>query len=104
MKTHRQIYRFLRFKHKFVGGLRLCRVLGISAAQLKVLDRVPGVGSFGPVHSERLPPIRYARRNSFCADFIAFFKCAESYYCIKTRPLVRGRRAPKAKRHKRYED
>lgn len=103
MTTNQQIYRYLRFKNKFVIGTRLCRALRISASALKSLDRVPGVGSMGPVYSEKLPPIRYAKRNAFCADFIAFFELSGTYYCIKTRPLVRGRRVPKAKRHKRYE-
>lgn len=103
MMTNQQIYRYLRFKHKFVGGLRLCRVLGISAAQLKAMDRVPGVGSMRPVYSEKLSPIRYARRNAFCADFIAFFEYKGVYHCRKDRPVIRGR-VPLARRYKRYED
>jgi hypothetical protein len=102
--SDRQIYRYLRFKHRFVRGTRLCRALGISLAQIKSMDRVPGVGSMGPVYSEKLSPIRYAKCNAFCAYFIAFFELGGVYYCRKDRPLMRGRRVPKAKRYKRYED
>jgi len=98
-----QIYRYLRFKKRFVIGTRLCLALGISHADLKALDRVRGVGSMGPIYSERLSPIRYAKRNYFCADFIAFFELGGKYYCRKDQPLVRGRRVPLMKRRKSRE-
>ena len=103
MKTGAQIYRYLRFKHRFVAGTRLCKALGISLVQLKTMDRVPGVGSMGPVYSEKLSPIRYAKYNAFCADFIAFFENDGVYHCRKDRPVIRGR-VPTAKRYRRYED
>ncbi|HEX8894398.1 MAG TPA: hypothetical protein VF783_13800 [Terriglobales bacterium] len=103
MSANRQIYRYLRFKNKFVVGTRLCKALGISLPQLKALDHVRGVGSMGPVYSEKLSPIRYAKYNAFCADFIGFFEFDGVYHCRKDRPVVRGR-VPTAKRRKRYED
>jgi hypothetical protein len=81
--TDLQIYRYLRFKQKFVRGRVLCRSLGIRANRLEALNYAPGIGSMGPVTSKPLSPERYAKYNAFCADFIAFFCFDGKYRCRK---------------------
>jgi hypothetical protein len=102
--TDLQIYRYLRFKHKFVRGTVLCRNLRLPLTRLKALNDVRGVGSFGPCTRRELPPVRYAKYNGFCADFIAFFELGGKYLVRKERPLREGCRSPKWHRPKRRED
>lgn len=104
MTTDLKIYRYLRFKHKFVPGTVLCRNLRLPLTRLKALNDVKGIGSFGPCTRRELAPIRYAKYNGFCADFIAFFELRGKYYVRKEKTLRKGCRSPKWPRAKRYED
>lgn len=101
MKNDRQIFRYLKFKRRFVQGMRLCKNLGIRLDRLPLLNEVKGVGSFGICTSKSLTPIRYAKANGFCADFIAFFSHNGKYLCRKDRPLRRGKLPPNAMRKHR---
>lgn len=93
--TDLQIYRYLRFKGRFVQGTRICRNLGLPLVRIKALDGANGIGSFGPVTRRELSPIRHAKYNGFCADFIAFFKHDGKYLVRKDRPLRHGCHPPK---------
>lgn len=104
MTTDLQIYRYLRFKHKFVRGTVLCRNLRLRLARLKMLDDVKGIGSFGPCTRRELSPVRCAKYNAFCANFIAFFELGGKYFVRKEKTLRKGCRSPKWPRPKRRED
>jgi hypothetical protein len=93
MTTDKQIHRYLRFKHRYVNGLRLCRAMGITPKQLRELeDRVTWMGSFGPIDDGSASPERYARFNGFSASFIHFFRRRRDgrYFCRPDRLIVRG--------------
>jgi len=102
MKTDRQIFRYLKFKRRFVQGTRLCKALGIRIDCLPLLNEVKGVGSFGICTSRAMTPIRYAKANGFCADFIAFFNHNGKYLCRKDRPLRQGKTPPNFARKYRW--
>jgi len=49
-----------------------------------------------------MTPIRYAKANGFCADFIAFFNHNGKYLCRKDRPLRQGKTPPNFARKYRW--
>ncbi len=90
------IYRFikLRCKRGWVSGISICKQLSIPLQQLKALDNIGGIGSIGPCADgpmKRLESwMRYAKYNSYHADFRYFFRYRGRLYCFKERPFRKG--------------
>jgi hypothetical protein len=115
-----KVYRYLKFKDRFVSGIALARHMNIPLRQLEKAGEHRGVGSIGPVNpggtKNRSAQFwqRYARTNEFCADFICFFRMVKiqlkkqpyvtdggRYLCLKDRPLRKGANKPNKRRPKR---
>jgi hypothetical protein len=114
-----KVYRYLRFKGRFVTGAVVARHMGIALNKLEQVYDYPGLAGMGPCYKRRKKHSqqfwrRYAKCNAFCADFICFFQDRKfngqgdgplledtgKYLCIKDRPLRKGKSPPKRGKRK----
>lgn len=115
-----KVYRYLKFRDCFVSGRALARHMNIPLRQLEAAGENPGIGSMGPVNARGTKNRsaqfwqRYAKYNTYYADFICFFRHiifqlkiqpyvteGDRYLCIKDRPLRKGANKPNKRAPKR---
>ena len=93
-----KIYKFLRYKDRFVRGNWLCKHLNIPFKALAGMETERGIGSFGRARrkSPKNPQqyLHVVKHNSWCADFWCTFKSGGRIYCLKERPTRKGKYPP----------
>lgn len=114
-----KIYRYLRYKDKFISGRTLAKAMGFPLHRLTEVTDISGVGSMGPCYRRSLKNRsvqfwnRYARCNAFHGGFRCFFQDSvftpdgptlfantDRYLCIKDRPLRKGKSKPRRSKPK----